>query len=146
MQRCRGPGTRRAPVDDPCRWRDPGRHRPTSGELSHGARGAGAVPELLRTGGGGSAIYGDLIDLFEQSAANRTPIRQIVGEDPVEFIETFVLNYPKGQWIIRERERLISAIERAAGETPEEKRGQSDSGTASPGDPCARSGEVVQDG
>jgi hypothetical protein len=34
----------------------------------------------------------------------------------VEFIETFVLNYPKGQWIIRERERLISAIERAAGE------------------------------
>jgi DNA-binding ferritin-like protein (Dps family) len=98
------------------------------------------------TGGGGSAIYGDLIDLFEQSAANRTPIRQIVGEDPVEFIETFVLNYPKGQWIIRERERLISAIERAAGETPEEKRGQSDSGTASPGDPCARSGEVVQDG
>jgi hypothetical protein len=27
MQRCHGPGTRRAPVDDPCRWRDPGRHR-----------------------------------------------------------------------------------------------------------------------
>jgi DNA-binding ferritin-like protein (Dps family) len=59
---------------------------------------------------------GDLIDLFEQSAANGTPIRQIVGEDPVEFIETFVRNYPKGQWIIRERERLTNAIERAAGE------------------------------
>jgi DNA-binding ferritin-like protein (Dps family) len=39
-------------------------------------------------------MYGDLIDLFEQSAANRTPIRQIVGEDPVEFVETFVRNYP----------------------------------------------------
>ena len=68
------------------------------------------------TGGGGTAIYEDLIDLFEQSAANRTPIRQIVGEDPVEFIEEFVQNYPKGQWIIRERERLTNAIERAAGE------------------------------
>jgi DNA-binding ferritin-like protein (Dps family) len=68
------------------------------------------------TGGGGGAIYEDLVDLFEQSAANGTPIREIVGEDPVEFIEAFVRNYPKGQWIIRERERLTNAIERAAGE------------------------------
>ena len=72
------------------------------------------------TGGDGTVLYGDLIDLFEQSAANRTPIRQIVGEDPVEFIETFVRNYPKGQWIIRERERLTRAIERAS---EEEARG-----------------------
>jgi DNA-binding ferritin-like protein (Dps family) len=67
-------------------------------------------------GGDGTALYGDLVDLFEQSAANGTPIRDIVGEDPVDFIETFVRNYPKGQWIIRERERLTNAIERAAGE------------------------------
>ena len=68
------------------------------------------------TGGDGMALYGDLVDLFEQSAANRTPIREIVGEDPVEFIETFVRNYPKGQWIIRERERLTNAIMRAEAE------------------------------
>lgn len=68
------------------------------------------------TGGDGTAIYVDLVDLFEQSAANRIPIRQVVGEDPVEFIETFVRNYPKGEWIIRERERLTNAIERAAEE------------------------------
>jgi len=68
------------------------------------------------TGGDGTAMYADLIDLFEQSAANGTPVRQIVGEDPVEFIEAFVRNYPKGQWIIRERERLTNAIDRAAGE------------------------------
>ena len=58
----------------------------------------------------------DLADLFEQSAANGTPIREIVGEDPVEFAEAFLRNYPEGQWITRERERLTSAIERAAGE------------------------------
>jgi hypothetical protein len=34
----------------------------------------------------------------------------------VEFVEAFVQNYPKGQWIIRERERMINAIDRAAGE------------------------------
>jgi DNA-binding ferritin-like protein (Dps family) len=68
------------------------------------------------TGGGGTAMFEDLIGLFEQSAANGTPIHQIVGEDPVEFIEAFVRNYPKGQWIIRERERLTTAINRAAGE------------------------------
>ena len=68
------------------------------------------------TGGEGTAIYEDLIDLFEQSAASGTPIRDIVGDDPVEFIETFVRNYPKGQWVIRERERLTDAIARAAGD------------------------------
>ena len=71
-------------------------------------------------GGDGTAMYADLVDLFEQSATNRTPIRHIVGEDPVEFIETFVRNYPKGKWIIEERERLTNAIERA---TEEEARG-----------------------
>ena len=71
--------------------------------------------------GGGSAeavmsMLEDLIDLFEQGAASGTPVREIVGEDPVEFAEAFLRNYPEGQWIVRERERLTSAIERAAGE------------------------------
>ncbi len=58
----------------------------------------------------------DLADLFEQSAANGTPIRAVVGEDPVEFAEAFVQNYSEGQWINKERERLNIAIKRAAGE------------------------------
>lgn len=57
----------------------------------------------------------DLADLFEQSAANGTPVRAVVGEDPVEFTEAFLRNYPEGQWISRERERLTTAIDRAAG-------------------------------
>jgi DNA-binding ferritin-like protein (Dps family) len=58
----------------------------------------------------------DLADLFEQSAANGTPVRAVVGEDPVEFAEAFLRNYPAGSWIVRERERLTKAIDRAAGE------------------------------
>jgi DNA-binding ferritin-like protein (Dps family) len=62
------------------------------------------------------AMLDDLVDLFEQSAANGTPIRAIVGENPVEFAETFLQNYPEGGWITRERIRLANAIDRAAGE------------------------------
>ncbi|MBQ1443980.1 MAG: DUF1048 domain-containing protein [Renibacterium sp.] len=59
-------------------------------------------------------MIGDLVDLFEQSAADGTPIRDIVGEDPVEFAETFMRNYAGGQWISKERDRLVKAIEVAA--------------------------------
>ncbi len=58
----------------------------------------------------------DLADLFEQSAASGTPIRAIVGDDPVEFAETFLANYSEGQWIHKERKRLVNAIDRAAGD------------------------------
>ncbi|MGD0440461.1 MAG: DUF1048 domain-containing protein [Acidimicrobiales bacterium] len=65
------------------------------------------------TGDGGLSMLEDLVDLFEQSAANGTPIRAVVGDDPVEFAEAFLRNYPQGQWIIRERDRLTDAIARA---------------------------------
>jgi DNA-binding ferritin-like protein (Dps family) len=45
------------------------------------------------------SMLADLADLFEQSAADGTPIRAIVGENPVEFAETFLQNYSEGQWI-----------------------------------------------
>lgn len=52
----------------------------------------------------------DLIDLFEQSAADGTPIRDVLGEDPIEFVETFMQNYSEGQWIHKERTRFVNAI------------------------------------
>jgi len=67
----------------------------------------------LGPGGDGGAICEDLADLFEQSAADGTPIRDVVGEDPVAFVEAFVQNYPEGHWRARERERFINAIEHA---------------------------------
>lgn len=61
-------------------------------------------------------MYADLVELFEQSAANETPIRNIVGTDPVEFVEAFIANYSDGSWIGKERRRLTDAIDRAAGD------------------------------
>jgi DNA-binding ferritin-like protein (Dps family) len=54
----------------------------------------------------------DLAGLFEQAAADATPIRAVVGEAPVEFAETFFRNYSVGQWISKELDQSVSAIER----------------------------------
>ncbi|MFC4016098.1 DUF1048 domain-containing protein [Nonomuraea purpurea] len=67
-------------------------------------------------GAGAMTMYEDLAELFEQSAADGTPIRDLFGEDPVEFVETFMANYPLGQYRTRERNRFTSAVARAAGE------------------------------
>lgn len=61
-------------------------------------------------------MLGDLVELFEQAAADGTPIREIVGEDPVDFAETFIRNYGIGSWVAKERQRLTDAIDRAAAE------------------------------
>ncbi|NUR89501.1 MAG: DUF1048 domain-containing protein [Nonomuraea sp.] len=58
----------------------------------------------------------DLVDLFEQSVAAGTPLRDVVGEDPVEFAELFLRNYPGAGWVGKERERLAETIDRAIGE------------------------------
>ena len=63
------------------------------------------------------AMYEDLADLFEQGAADGTPVRAIVGEDPVEFAEVFLRNYSDAQWISRERQRLSQAIDQAEQES-----------------------------
>jgi DNA-binding ferritin-like protein (Dps family) len=58
-------------------------------------------------------MFGDSADLWERAAADGTPVRAIVGEDPVEFAETFAQAYTGKQWIDKERARLIKAIEDA---------------------------------
>jgi len=64
------------------------------------------------------SMLDDLADLFEQNAANGTAIRAVVGDDPVEFAETFLQNYSEGRWINKERERLTNAIDSVAGGEP----------------------------
>jgi len=69
-------------------------------------------------GDSATSLFEDVADLFEQAAADGTPIREIVGEDPVEFVEALVRNYSKGGYVDRERERLVNAIDRAARNQP----------------------------
>jgi DNA-binding ferritin-like protein (Dps family) len=64
-----------------------------------------------------ASLFEDVADLFEQAAADGTPIREIVGEDPVEFVDALIRNYSKGGYVDRERARLVEAIDRAAGDS-----------------------------
>lgn len=97
------------------RWRDcqarikalPGGYRTAARALERYLMHFGAISKgdvLVR-------MTEDLVDLFEQGAADGTPIRAIVGADPVEFAETFLANYAEGQWISKERRRLAAAID-----------------------------------
>jgi DNA-binding ferritin-like protein (Dps family) len=58
-------------------------------------------------------MFTDLADLWERAAVDGTPVRDIVGDDPVEFAETFAQAYAGKQWIDKERTRLAQAIEDA---------------------------------
>ena len=58
-------------------------------------------------------MFTDLADLLERAAIDGTPVREIVGDDPVEFAEAFAEAYGGKRWIDKERARLTKAIEDA---------------------------------
>ncbi|GAA4781161.1 DUF1048 domain-containing protein [Microbacterium gilvum] len=58
----------------------------------------------------------DLADLFDGAAADGLAIRDIVGEDPVEFAEAFVRAYTTREWIDKERARLRRTVDEATGD------------------------------
>lgn len=58
-------------------------------------------------------MMGDFVDLWERAAADGTPVRAIVGEDPVDFAETFAQAYVGKRWVDKERARLTKAVEDA---------------------------------
>lgn len=61
-------------------------------------------------------MFDDFADLFEQAAVDRTPVREIVGENPSEFAETFAHAYAGKNWIDKERARLADAVDRVLAE------------------------------
>ncbi|MGR2751873.1 DUF1048 domain-containing protein [Agromyces arachidis] len=58
-------------------------------------------------------MMGDFADLWERAAADDTPLRELVGDDPVEFAEAFAEAYTGARWIDKERARLNNAIDAA---------------------------------
>ena len=55
-------------------------------------------------------MMSDLADLWERAAADGTPVRAIVGDEPVEFAEAFAQSYLGKHWIDKERVRLTRAV------------------------------------
>ena len=61
-------------------------------------------------------MFTDLADLWERASADGTPLRDIVGDDPVEFADTFAEAYSGKKWIDKERARLVKAFAEAESE------------------------------
>jgi DNA-binding ferritin-like protein (Dps family) len=61
-----------------------------------------------------ASMFEDLADLFEQAAAQGTPIADVVGQDPVEFVDAFAQNYNEGGYVPdRARKQLTDDLARA---------------------------------
>jgi len=95
------------------RWRQ---YRARVGAMPAPYRTAAASIEryLLHAGAQGTdasvQIWEDLADLFEQAAADGTPIRDIVGADPVAFADAFAANYGTKDWRAKAQQRLRTSI------------------------------------
>lgn len=107
-------------IDDKRRYRRyrarvkqlPGAHRTAIEALQRYLTYSGAITD----GDTMMVMFEDLAELFEHSVADSTPVRAIVGDDPVEFADAFLRNYAEGQWINAERQRLTTAIDDVAGD------------------------------
>jgi DNA-binding ferritin-like protein (Dps family) len=56
----------------------------------------------------------DLVEIFEQGTQEGTPVREIVGDDPVQFTQDFLKNYPASPWATKEQQRLAQSMNHAA--------------------------------
>ena len=59
------------------------------------------------------AIFTDVADIFERAAADGTPNREIVGDDPSAFVDALIDNYEKGGYVAKEKRRLKETMEKA---------------------------------
>ncbi|GAA4145624.1 DUF1048 domain-containing protein [Leifsonia shinshuensis] len=62
----------------------------------------------------------DFVELWERAAADGAAVRDIVGDDPVEFADAFAAAYVGTRWIDKERARLSEAVD--AAERAQEKK------------------------
>ena len=58
-------------------------------------------------------MMNDFVELWERAAADGASVREIVGDDPVEFAEAFAAAYVGTRWIDKERARLTEAVDAA---------------------------------
>jgi DNA-binding ferritin-like protein (Dps family) len=63
-------------------------------------------------------MFGDLVDLLERAAADGQPIRDLVGNDPTDFVETFIDAYRGhgNSFVEKERAKLVGAVDSAVAE------------------------------
>jgi len=106
-------------IGDKKRWRQY-KSRVAALPPSHRTAVAGIERYIMYTGPSDGdqlmRMLDDLADLFEQTAADGTSVRTVVGSDPIAFAEDFKANYGLGSWLSKEQKRLVDAIDEANAE------------------------------
>ena len=106
-------------IGDKKRWRQY-KARVAALPLSHRTAVAGIERYIMYTGPSDGdqlmRMLEDLADLFEQTAADGTSVRTVVGNEPIAFAEEFKANYGLGSWLSKEQQRLVDAIDKADAE------------------------------
>ena len=57
-------------------------------------------------GEGFQIVFDDLLHLFQESAMENIPLKDVIGEDPVEFADELMAQYPDELWIIKMQNKL----------------------------------------
>lgn len=102
-------------IDDKKQWRAykarvkelPEPYRTTVGAIERYLMHSGDTPTDWTLA---QRMFDDLAELFEGAARDGTPVRAVVGDDPLEFVDAFVATYSDGGWLGKERDRLRTTI------------------------------------
>ncbi|WP_291280162.1 DUF1048 domain-containing protein [Galactobacter sp.] len=71
-------------------------------------------------------MFGDLVDLMERAAVDGHPVRDVVGEDPTDFMESFIDAYRGNgkSFVEKERFKLADSLDRAVAEQESRSAGE----------------------
>lgn len=61
-------------------------------------------------GDGFMAILEELLEMFQESAAQNIPVTNIIGSDPVAFCDEIMAQYPDELWLVTYQNRLRQKI------------------------------------
>lgn len=59
---------------------------------------------------GFQVVFDDLLHLFQESAMENIPLKDVIGEDPVQFADELMSQYPDELWIIKMQNKLRAEL------------------------------------
>lgn len=58
-------------------------------------------------------VLEEILHMFQESAAEKAPVKQLIGDDPVAFAENIMAQYPDELWLVKYRTRLREQVKKA---------------------------------
>lgn len=55
----------------------------------------------------------EILQMFQENAAENIPVQQVVGADPVIFAESIMAQYPEDLWLVKYQHQLRQQVQEA---------------------------------